>query len=165
MPLITTILSGAGLYPGCSRFLPTSLFPVSPKTTYSFSVTASAARIGVRGPSSQTPSASQRPAGCVGSGLGLCSNWGSLILWYRGPGRVSGPPPIIVSDPGWRYAPMIGFRFASVTVTNSQLNTFGPWKRFNYMLQPWGQSRTTSHTPSCAPPAAVMLIGKHNTSW
>ena len=62
-----------------------------------------------------------------------------------------------------RYAPMIGVSFT--LVTTSQLITFGLWKRVASTLQPCGQYQMTRHTPTCALPDAVMIIGDRTKSY
>ena len=61
-PLFPPFRSNAGLSPGCSQFLPASLWTVSPKATSTCAGTDSAIRSGGGGPISQTPSVGQQPA-------------------------------------------------------------------------------------------------------
>ena len=58
---------------------------------------------------------------------------------------------------------MNGVRFPLMTTYH--ITKFSPWKRVNSKLQPYGRSRTTKHTHSCALSAAVILIGGHITSY
>ena len=84
----------------------------------------------------------------------------TMGYWSRNRVRAS---PKCSRVEGRSYAPMNRVRFP--LVTNLHLTTFNPWKRVESKLHTWGRPRKTRHTPSCAPPAAVMLINKHIMSY
>ena len=63
---------------------------------------------------------------------------------------------------GGRYAPMSGVRL--LLATTSQLTTFGPWKRVDLTLHPFGRSYTTRPAPPCAQPASAVIVGNYTTS-
>ena len=63
---------------------------------------------------------------------------------------------------GGMYLPMSGFR---LSVTTSQITTSVLWKHVDYILQPWGCSRTTSPTPPCASPSTAVISCNHTTMY
>ena len=93
---------------------------------------------GIRGPPTQTPSSSQWPADCRGSGLG-CQRWGPLTIWAPGTGSVSGIPPSLLGFPWWRGGGGSLISGVYLSVKTLKLNTFGPWKHVDSMLQSWGR--------------------------
>ena len=83
--------------------------------------------------------------------------------WYRNCVRSSykyGKCPRLEGGRG--YVPMSRVRLPPVNT--SYLTMFGPWKRIESMLQPWGQQCTTSPTIPCVPLAAIIITGEHITS-
>ena len=64
---------------------------------------------------------------------------------------------------GGGYAPTSRFRLTSVT--KLELPMYGPWKRVKYIFQNWGRSQMTIPTPPCMLNVAVVISGKHTTSY
>ena len=127
-PLFPQFWSGASLYSGCMHFLPVSLWPVSPDTTYSCSGTARTSGIGRRGLSDQTKSEGHQPAGYTGSGIDWCRRRGPWTLWDIGPGSVSRPPPRTASATMWRaenICQWLGYVFRRQQPHSSPCSTCG----------------------------------------
>ena len=105
-PLLPSSWSGIYPYSIFYHILSARIYPFAPVPMSSCVGIFSASRRDGGGPPSQTPSEYQKPADCMGSGIGLCWCWGNLTLWGPIPRSVS-VPPSWVSAPGWKEEGML----------------------------------------------------------